>query len=120
MTTTEMVKEKKQTEMTNAPKKSTKMVMVYCLRPFQLGGVEFGPGGKVVADTTRTVMPKEIVSVPEDKARELCERINGAYAFSGERYHADGDIERHNLARARLATRRDIDGDKEEEILEGA
>jgi hypothetical protein len=97
---------KNQTHMVAPQKKGQKSYKLVVMRPFQLGEVEY-KDGRVSKDSTRMTKVGEIVEVPRAKAKELCGKINGSYAFSGERYNADKDIPRHDLSLARLATEKD-------------
>ena len=117
-----------QTEMVNPPKaaaqqKGQKSYKVIALREFQIGNVEM-KDGKVISDNTRIVKPGQIVEVTKAQARDLCAKIHGAYAFSGERHIKDGDCKQHDLRRARLATEADLVSSKaitpleDEEVLE--
>lgn len=103
---------KDQTQMVSAvahnQKKGQKTYKLFVLRPFQLGSVEYGPMGAIIKDTTRMTKVGEIVDVERTKAKELCSKIQGPYAFSGLRYNKDGDNKRHDMTRARLATPADL------------
>jgi len=104
------------TKMTNPPQSQTQMVAaektkkmykLVALQPFNVGEVEWKEG-QIVRDGTKTIFPGEIIEVDGRRARDLCKKIEGGYAFSGERYNADQDLPKHNLTRARLATAADL------------
>lgn len=105
-----------QTQMTKPPTDQTKMlarkgprmVKVYAMRTFRIEDLVKDSEGKVIEDNSKLVKPGEVVEVTEKRARELIKPILGAYAFSGERYIADGDTPRHDLTIARLATKKDV------------
>lgn len=106
---------KNENKLVNPPKethmqkpKTTRMVKVVALRPFQIGKLKLGQGNEVLEDTTRLVQPGEMVEVPEEQSVNLCKKVEGAYAFSGERYMADGEVTKHNLSLARRATVQDL------------
>ena len=102
-------------QLINPPKDQAQMVAkkkvykLFALQPFMVGAVDLGPGGQVLKDTSRIVNPGEIVEIDDvKKAKELCRKIKGPYAFSGERHIADKDVIHHDLTRARLATEQDM------------
>jgi hypothetical protein len=78
-------------------------VRVFCLRAFELPKDEEG--------NTRVAEPGKIYSVKRKIARDLVKKLEGNYSFSGERHNADGDVTRHNVSRARLATASDMVAD---------
>ena len=96
-----------ETKMIGTQKKGQKLYKVVALREFNVGEPVF-KNGMVVMDTTRRIKVGEVVEVPKAIARDLCNKITGAYAFSGERYEKDGGNIRHDLTRARLATEADF------------
>lgn len=90
------------TEMTNPPMNEAKMVAPKKEKTFKLLAMrEFQVGEKVVK-------PGDLVEVTKDQAKDLCKKLQGGYAFSGERHNKDGDIIQHDLTRARLATAADL------------
>lgn len=99
-----------QTQMV-APAKGKKKIKLIVMREFQVGEVIYGPNGQVKADNTRIVKPGDLIEVSPKQAKDLTKKIEGAYAFSGERYDKDG-IQKHNLTRARLATEADLHDNK--------
>lgn len=80
-----------QTNMTAAPKQ-TRMVKLRAIRDFRY---------KTPEGEEKIVTPGNTADVPEDQAKELCDKaFEGNYAFSGERYATDGDAKKHQLVRA--------------------
>lgn len=66
---------------------AAKLVKVKCLRPFLIG--------------ERTVLENQIVEIPEDRAKELCDKeYRGTLAFTGERWEQDGDVLYHRIKNA--------------------
>lgn len=102
-----------ETKMTAAKKNTVKMVKVVCQREFKIENIVRDSHGAVVEDLSVMVKPGQVVDVPEKRAEILCRKIEGAYAFSGERFIVDGDCKRHDLTIARRATRRDLVQDEE-------
>lgn len=98
----------KQTEMV-APKetKKTEMVKVYCLRSWKIERLKKDQQGNVVEDNSEMTKVGQIYEVTGKQAKELCKKLEGHYAFSGERFEKDGDCKKHDHTRARLATKRD-------------
>lgn len=103
--TNRMVNPPNQTQMIS---KQPRMVKVFSLRPFKLDDVVRDSNGVVLEDRSRMVQPGEVVEVSESIAKSLIKKMEGSYAFAGERHNADGDITKHNLTIARLATKRDL------------
>jgi hypothetical protein len=113
----EMTAKPHQHNMTRQPTKTEKdmtPVRIVALQSFQLEKDEDGNYAMSV--------PGMMYEVPRKKARDLCRKVEGTYAFSGERYNADKDISRHDLTRARLATAADIAPTKDKPLdsLDGA
>lgn len=105
-----------ETQMQNPPKSETKMVAkggrkirVVALREFYIENLDRDQHGNVLVDNSKLVMPGQMVEVSENQARDLIKQIHGPYAFSGERHLKDGDIATHSGARARLATKADLE-----------
>jgi len=94
--------------MVAQPKKTVKVVKVVALRGFKIERLVKDAAGAVTEDNSIMVKPGEVVEVTEKRAADLCREIRGSYAFSGERYLADGDCHRHDLTIARRATQRDL------------
>lgn len=92
-----------QTKLTNPPTDQTKMTaatqeptaFVKILRPVMVGGDVMYP---------KIAQPGEVVELPVSKAEELVgTKYRGTYAFSGERYLADGDVRRPDIRVAEYA-----------------
>ena len=79
------------TRMT-APATGTKMVKVQAVRAFKYKDSE---GKKKIAQ------PGDQVEVSAEQAEELTKKRSGNYSFGGERFEADGNVDRHNIARAK-------------------
>lgn len=97
----------KETKMVQPQKKGQQTYKLFVLQPFMTGKVIYGQNGQV-DDQTHLCQPGQIVEVDRKTAKDLCKKILGSYAFTGERHVADKDCPRHNLTRARLATPADL------------
>jgi hypothetical protein len=113
MESAHMVKDVKETKMVAPGMNKTqmtddKMVRVVALREFKIGKFEKNEETGQFEDHGTIVKPGEMVSVTKAKAKELLKKIEGSYAFSGERFVADGGADKHDMSLARLATKSDI------------
>lgn len=91
-----------------AGKPADKLVTIVALREFKIESYVKDAQGTIVEDNSKMTKVGEVLKVSESQARDLCKPLKGAYAFSGERYLADGDVKHHDLTRARRAVKRDL------------
>lgn len=85
------------TRMTTPSKK----VKVKLLRGVWIPEMKKDAEGNLV-DMGRVAQPGEVIEVDEQRAKEICDdKFTGNYAFSGDRYEADGpdSVKRHEIVR---------------------
>jgi hypothetical protein len=83
------VKPQDQKAASSGESKPVKLVKIRARRDCMI------PGGQILKEGEEAEVAVEV-------ARELCQKIDGGYGFSGERDKDDAQKSRHNLARAEI------------------